>query len=529
MLLSHGLVQRGYAQVTDAPEAPASAKLEGNAYSVSGTVVNSVTGEPIHRAAVEIFGANRATLTDSSGHFEFGGLEKGRVFVSVTKPGFLNREIPANGGISVEVTPDTTPLLLRMEPAGIIVGRVTTRDEQPLEGFPVQVITKQNVSGRKIWLDRAFQAQTDENGAFRIANLPSSTYYLVVDPGPATTLGQSGVPNARELGYAKLFYPGVSEFSAAAPLELHAGQQLETSFTLTGEPLYDVSGAAIAREGNPSQLTFQRRAGESYDFTQMAVTQDGKFQAKLPGGSYSVSGPTAGGVQLSTSGASVVVSSDTKDVHIVLAPAARIPVEVRRESSGGAQEQKPSEGDGAPGATRVTLQLVSTAPFLRPSYWWRSGVDGIQNVEPGVYTLEIFTPGQWWVKSLQCGGVDLLDDDLTIAAGIQPSPIEITLRDDGASVIGAVMQPERLETATILLVQPHGHRNLIKVAAVVQSKFQFSGVPPGEYSLLAIDHTDQLEYADPEVLSPYLSDAVHITLQAHATASVNLSLSHLGK
>jgi hypothetical protein len=130
----------------------------------------------------------------------------------------------------------------------------------------------------------------------------------------------------------------------------------------------------------------------------------------------------------------------------------------------------------------------------------------------------------WYVKSLRSGGIDLLSEDLTVVEGAQPQPIEVTLRDDAASVRGTVAPADDMVPATVLLVQPHGTRNLLKVGGASQGKFEIDGVAPGDYLLLAFDGLGRVDYEDPEVLNPYLSKAEHITLQPHGVANVNLSL-----
>src|SRR5690349_13288718 len=60
-------------------------------YSLSGTVVNAITGEPIRRALVQIqAGQAHASLTDDNGHFDFHGLFGGETSVAVRKPGFFS-------------------------------------------------------------------------------------------------------------------------------------------------------------------------------------------------------------------------------------------------------------------------------------------------------------------------------------------------------------------------------------------------------------------------------------------------------
>src|SRR5882757_4229744 len=58
--------------------------LSDNRYKLSGTVVNSVTGEPIPHALVQVY--SQFELSDSNGHFEFSGLPEMQTNVTVRKP-----------------------------------------------------------------------------------------------------------------------------------------------------------------------------------------------------------------------------------------------------------------------------------------------------------------------------------------------------------------------------------------------------------------------------------------------------------
>src|SRR5579872_262456 len=62
-------------------------------YTLNGTVVNLITGEPIRRALVRLnIGGERLAFSDSSGHFEFDGLPAGPASVVVQKPGYFGEE-----------------------------------------------------------------------------------------------------------------------------------------------------------------------------------------------------------------------------------------------------------------------------------------------------------------------------------------------------------------------------------------------------------------------------------------------------
>ena len=60
-------------------------------FVVSGSVVNSVTGEPIARALVRVIGQiSRNAFTDQEGHFQFEDMPAGRFVLMAQKPGYNN-------------------------------------------------------------------------------------------------------------------------------------------------------------------------------------------------------------------------------------------------------------------------------------------------------------------------------------------------------------------------------------------------------------------------------------------------------
>lgn len=524
-LAVHLLAASGLAQETDAqspitPDGTANSKTDGNSYSLSGTVINAITGEPVRRAAVQVSGQNGSvTLTDAGGHFVVEGLAEGNVFLKAMKPGFSEDE--GSRPSSARVGKDAPAVVLKLTPWCVISGRVTTKDEQPLEGFQIRILAKQNVAGRLIWTDQPNQALTNEDGEFRVVGLQAGTYYVAVDQSTVTTLSQKGVPNAREQIFAKVFFPGVPDLGSATPIEIAPGQDAEADFTLSPELMYQVTGTLSAPSNEVTGLTFSRKAGDDSDFSQSAALQGGKFQVKVPAGAYSVGGTMGGGVELTTPGAAVVIRSDEADLHVPLHAATTIPVEIEKEQGAGGSERKAPIQGIIPG---LILQLVPLSQSRRGTNFWRGQAGGIPNVAPGTYRLEINTNGEWWVKSAQSGNVDLLSDDLTLSEGEQPEPIEVTLRDGAGTVSGTVTPAGNPDRVLVLLVQPYGTRNIVHAARPMQGYFAIPGIPPGNYEIVALDGGDQLEYADPEILNPYLSDAEHVTVRPHATVTVNLGL-----
>src|SRR5260370_27663208 len=59
--------------------------------------------------------------------------------------------------------------------------------------------------------------------------------------------------------------------------------------------------------------------------------------------------------------------------------------------------------------------------------------------------------------------------------------------------------------------------------------FQLSALPPGTYKILAVDHPDRLEYANPEAVKKYLSKAREVTLSSEQSAKIDLELTKVGE
>jgi hypothetical protein len=514
-----GFAQETGVQPATTSDETADSRTDGNSYSVLGTVINAITGEPVRRAAVQISGQNGSiALTDAGGHFVLDGLAEGNVFLTAMKPGFYDDE--TSHVTAARVGTDAPAVVLKLTPWAVISGRVITKDEQPLEGFQIRILAKKNVAGRLIWVDQPNLARTNEDGEFRVAGLQSGTYYVAVDQSAGMTMSQKGVPNVREQTFAKVFYPGVSELSSATPIEIAPGEEAEVNFSLSAEPVFQVNGSLTGQSMVVPGVMFARKAGDDTDFTQTADVQDGKFQVKLPAGAYGVSGTTPDGVELKTPGSTLVIRADEADLRVPLHAAPTIPVDVEKEQgSTGSERRVPVQG-GLPG---ISLQLEPRSQSWRGTSVWRGQSGGI-HVAPGTYRLQISSTGEWWVKSVQSGAVDLLSDELTVVEGQQPDPIEVIVRDGAGMVSGTITPARDPGQVLVLLVQPHGTRNIIHAVRGMQGNFTIPGVPPGDYSILALDEGERLEYDSPEVLNPYLTDAEHVSVPPHGRVMVNLGL-----
>src|ERR1700761_9342604 len=107
----------------------------GETFTISGSVINSVTGEAIPHALVRTNGyMQRSVFSDSEGRFQMDGVPAGRVNLTAQKPGYVNQQDTSVYSPEwVNVGPNTGSVSVKLLPQSAIFGRVTDSTGQPLE------------------------------------------------------------------------------------------------------------------------------------------------------------------------------------------------------------------------------------------------------------------------------------------------------------------------------------------------------------------------------------------------------------
>jgi len=214
-------------------------------YTLRGTVINSLTGEPIRGALVQIYFIGQTSmLTGPDGKFQFDGLPAGQTTITVRKPGFFTEEEihPSGGGQRLATTgPNASPIVLKLIPEGVIYGKISEDDGEPIEGLPIQLLVQRLQNGRKVWEERT-GATTDEEGMFRIAELHPGNYFLSAGPSRAPVTFPSKLSHTGAQGIPVAFYPSGSDLAAAVPIPITPGKRFEVNLSLSPRPFYRVSG-----------------------------------------------------------------------------------------------------------------------------------------------------------------------------------------------------------------------------------------------------------------------------------------------
>jgi hypothetical protein len=260
----------------------------------------------------------------------------------------------------------------------------------------------------------------------------------------------------------------------------------------------------------------------------------GSFQIlSIPAGAYALrtDSPGAQGQAL-TATVPLIVNSDLSGLHIMLMPTVSIPIRIRLIASRTGSERLSEQENWSP----AYVQLVSRDNGLTEMRYGAQQVGErgnsslqLQNVAPGTYEVEINPNGMFYVQSATSGTTNLLESRLSVAPGGSMQPIEIVMRDDVASLSGNVSSDSQPLNATVMAIPERSSRQPILQSADSNGSFQFAFLPPGAYKILAVDHPEQLEYSNPDVLRKYLSKARDTTLSADQAARIDLELVKIGE
>lgn len=521
------------AQVSSA--LPGSSSGPGDKYSLTGTVVDSITGEPIRRALVQIFvGDQLAVLTDSNGGFQFDGLPASQTGITARKPGFFSEQEISGGNSqqeNVTIGPNTAPVTVKLVPGGVVYGHVSNAEGDAIEDMPVRLRYLRLIDGRKRW-EQSRETTTDEQGAFRIANLMPGSYYLATGPRRQDFIYAAARHSTPARGYPEVFYPAGNDLASATPLAVAPGQRVQADFLVKLENFYEVSGAVTGLvAGTGVNIMFSDQSGGNIPLP-IPYSVTGEFHARIPAGTYTL---RAGAQDLSAT-LPLAVHSDISGIHLVLHPVIAIPVIIQGATKPNTTTSVGTISFGHATALQqpVIVRLIATGASLQPSEYYaqllgdeKHRTFALQNVEPGTYAVEVTPNVPAYVYSVRCGDADLLQEDLHVSSA-PPQPIEVVLRDDVATLNGTVTGAE-VNAGIVLVPERSSARHIQTTYAGPNGQFQMGALVPGNYSVLAFDRLDAIEFRNPEVLSSYLSRATHVTLSSNAEAKVTVPLIRVEK
>jgi hypothetical protein len=514
---------------TPAPASPNQVKKG----TVSGTVVNGVTKEPLKRAEVtlmpmrmaqgggQIMGlagaggamgpmgptGSRRVQTDNEGKFTFADVDSGRFSLIGQKTGFLNGRFGARGtggaGTQIEVSGDQAVGNIKIEltPQAVISGRVLDEDGEPMQGQSVQVLRPQvqRTGGGRRMMGMG-QQMTNDRGEFRIPNVAPGTVYLQVNPGrggfgdfggrpPLET--PTNQPDKAEMGYAPTFYPGTTDPAQATKIDVTPGSDMSGfEFRLQKVRVFRVKGKIIDEAtGQPPRNFFVNLQPQAAGFFGIVAQQfnrggnEGIFELRgVPPGSYQLNvqgggGPGGAGggpgMNVGPGGPNRVGHSEPVEVggQNVEGLVIRLPVPVKVI---GQVSRNTESKDLDISSVRVTLTSSMQGFGVRPIQIREDGTFETDMISPGKYHAMLIAPGDlMWLESVKYGEQDVLGQEFEITSS--PGALRFVVSSDGGAISGTVLTNEGqpAPSASVILIPQDKNRramqNGVRTAQVDQN------------------------------------------------------------
>jgi hypothetical protein len=483
-------------------DAIASASSANEKTVLRGTVVNSVTHQPIGRAVVMSQDGRFAVMTNDRGQFEMKFKEKksapppdgstadanGKVgtfyptptswytnggrttnrmgptaifqngvdrpaFLTARRTGYLNNMMHGESGIGL--TPDQEEVTIPLTPEARIIGHVTLADGEGARGMQVALYRRTVESGGGQWRP-AGQADVKSDGEFRIVDLEAGDYKLfsleLSDRDPVTS-----DPRGQQFGYPPDYYPGATDFATGALIHVAAGETFQASLTPERRRYYPVNIVGTNPQvGQVPNVEVWKNGHPGPGYALGYNFRTGVISGMLPDGEYVV--------RASNQGNNAVMGTTTLSVHggpangsVTLMAGAIVVVQVNEHFGNSEQVQARRQATDAaaqPGVSdsqrRRALAGTQVILWSTEGFTYRNSLNAQPPSDPEADGLEItdVTAGEYrvqvetqtgYVASVRSGGTDLLKGNLVVAAGATVPPIEVELRDDGGEIDGTVL------------------------------------------------------------------------------------------
>lgn len=528
--------------VQDASPATAQEKKK---IHVEGTVI-SQAGEPLNRATVRLEmidgpqgQSSYSSTTDDAGKFTIEGPRPGSYTLYATKTGFLlgsyGARMPASSGAPIVLSEgaEIRNLEIKLVPQGIIRGRVTDQDGEPVRHGRVRLLNVVYSRGRTFLATRVLTT-TNSLGNFVITPIPPGRYYLsaeVTEQSPDVEPG---------MGDVTTYYPNALDAGGAATIGMAGGSRLEDfNLRLRRERVYSVTGKVMwngALVKDPI-IVFVTLPGR-HPFSSLQ-TKDGSFRMRdqLPG-QYVLQAATSGPVGRGTGTLSGKLEFTIKDSNLdglVLALEQGVAVSGVLKLNGSdwqSQFNQPAGTTGAPApVSRPTVRLTAEESADRLDA--DANDDGSFKFQPagaGRYLLNVMgLPKGAYVKSARYGTLDVTRAPLQIGGAGAPLEIDVSLK--GATVTGALSgdkgEPLRGISVTAWPKIPNLGDSALGVRGVMTDQkgtFTISGLAPGEYYVAAWEEIDFGLLWELSFLGRFTGEATGVKLDEGSQTSVTVKL-----
>lgn len=532
-LLLNLLLGAGLAAQISAGQNAGAAKAASGA-EIEGIVTKDPEGEPVKKALVELIAEDQAAggdytaITGADGGFRIENIVPGRYHLFAERSGFL--EADKNHGrsegrvLTLGAGETVKDLHIRFQAAAVVRGRVTDEDGDPLPNAEVSVLRQTFESGHNHW-EQAGAERTNDLGEYRIANLPGGNFYVSVTPPPdfKSLIEQGGVAAETRhaaaekpaMSYQTTYYPGTTDRSQAAPIQLHAGDDFPVDFTLVPSPSLSIRGTVVNVPARASAAIMLQSRDFGLVLNGAEMHKDGSFVIRdVSPGNYTILATVDGAaVPMTARQALQIGTSNVDGLRLAPQPGATVRGRMRLESRSGMAGIDPEK-------IFLTLQTVDGEPeggvtlgegFSNAAHVAGDGSFQWADVPAGSYYVQLAGENGegegWYLKAVSAGGRDVNDSGMSVSGGLVV--MDVVASANGGVVEGVITdhKGEPAANAVVVAVPEMRMRGRVdryrKTVSDQSGHFSLRGLRPGEYTVLAWESVDEGAYYNPEFLKVY--------------------------
>jgi hypothetical protein len=509
--------------------------------TVAGVVSKDPGSEPLKKALIELIaesqndGGNYTALTGSDGSFRIGNIAPGRYRLFVERTGYqeIDKHHRRTEGrvLTLAAGQELKDLVIRLQAAAVVEGRVTDEDGDPMPESQVAVLRQTFVAGHARW-EQAGAERTNDLGEYRIAGLAAGNYFVSVTPPPdfrsliETTGSSKPAPDKpAPTAYQTTYYPGTRDRGQASSIQLHAGDDFPANFSLAPSPSLTIRGSVTnLPPGSSASIMLQ-----SKDFNSVLnggeMRKDGTFEIRdVSPGTYTILATVENASMPMTARQSLQLSESVEGLHLAPQAGATIQGRLRMETNASARPDPSqiflllhsSDGDSdADSFGSITMSNFSNIGHVNSdgSFAW-------MNVPAGNYSVQISEASSipdWFLKSESAAGHDVTDSGFNVSTGI--TTITLVASTNGGIAEGiATNQKDELVADAVIVAVPEprfrNHPERYRKALTDQSgHFTLRGLPPGDYTLFAWESVDGEAYYNAEFLKSFEGQgkALHVS------------------
>ena len=415
---------------------------------------------------------------------------------------------------------ETENLRFRLAPAAKISGQVTDEMGEPVRNAQVLVFEQNTVRGRRA--TRIHQrGSTDDQGHYHFGHLEPGTYFIAVSAHPWYAInnairrfqskqGESGGDFGStgehdpvlDVVYPVTFFTNATDIGAAAPITLHSGDLETADFRLRTIPaLHVLVKTPISDEAQNSFVQVTQALTENMQEHVQTNSQNvapGLVEVSgLPPGRFKLQVTTSKGNESVVHSRTVEVAGDTQVDSTDTSTSPILSGTITLD-----------DGSPLPQAANVQLRNIATGEFVNT----RSDPNGEfsfkQNaIAAGTYEIIVFVQAGTVVRTLTATGAKVTGHNLQIS-GSQDARVTVVVTKASGRITGYAIKDGKAVGGVMVILVPQDPENNEAVFRRDQSdsdgSFTLTAIPPGTFTVLALENGWDLEWTNPRVLQRYL-------------------------